>query len=260
MAFLSFLERLLYFSGLVVAGILLVRLAGEGLLARYRFFALLLFCLLVEGVVVLIVPRGTNAYFFTYIAMESVLWLVQVLVVVELLSLVVRKYPGIARSGRIFLWFALAAAIAVSFVLGFVHPSSGPAGQNFLLENYLLIGRAIAFTLLLFLVLTLGFLFWFPIPLSRNVIVYAIGFSVYFTCRALTRLAGTLLGPQEFMVLSTISLSILMCCLLFWTFFLNKRGEATSMTVGHRWEPGESRALVLQLESINQTLLRTSQK
>jgi hypothetical protein len=259
MAFLSFLERLLYFSGLLVAAVLLLRMAREGLLARYRFFGLLLACLLVEGLAVLIVRRGTDTYLYAYIGMESFLWLVQALVVAEMLSLVVREYPGIARSGRKFLWLALGVAISVSLLFGSFH-LSGPSGENYILEGYFQIARAIAFTLLVFLASTLGFLFWFPIPLSRNVIVYAVGFSVYFTCRALTRLAGTLLGPEEFVVLSTISVSILFGCLVLWVFFLNKKGEITSLTVGHRWQPGESQALVIQLESINRTLLRSSRK
>jgi hypothetical protein len=108
--------------------------------------------------------------------------------------------------------------------------------------------------------LLLAFLFWFPIPLNRNTLAYAIGFSVYFAGRALTRLAGNLFGADQLILLSAVSLVIALCCLSFWIIFLTKRGESIATTVGHRWDPAQGRVLVHQLESINASLLRSVRK
>ena len=254
-------ERLLAYTEPVAAAILLMRLFQMHLAGRYRAFTLYLTCLVAEILVLMSVRRDTIFYFYVYVAVESVLSFAQILVIGELFSLVTATYPGIARSGRRILWAALAIAVAVSvLVLNFGVEHQPASGYFRLLGEYLVIARLIAFTLLLFLALTLAVLFWFPIPLSRNVIMYVIGYSVYFTCRALTRLAGTLLGESTVVALSAISVGIALCCLVFWIAVLSKTGEYVSVTVGHRWEPGEGEALVRQLESINSALLRSARK
>jgi hypothetical protein len=259
MAFLIVLERCLSYAGPIAAAVLLVRLGMEGLLKRYRFFALFLACLVAEAMVLLTIRQRTMAYFYAFVLVEAILSIVQVLAVAELFSLVVREYPGIARFGRIFLSVALGLAIAIALVLGAANDPSNP-NQFPILQKYFLIARMVAFTLLAFLGLTLAFLFWFPIPLSRKVLVYTSGFSVYFACRALTRVAGTLLGAHALLLLSTISLTILTSCLVFWILSLTKAGELLSVTVGHRWQPGNTQALVQQLKTINESLLGTARK
>ena len=262
LGFAGQVERFLAYTEPVAAAILLMRLFQTHLASRYRAFTLYLTCIVAEILVLMSVQqRDTTFYFYVYVAVESVLSLTQILVIAELFSLVTATYPGIARSGRRILWAALAIAVAVSvLVLNFGVEHQRASGYFRLLGEYLVIARLIAFTLLLFLALTLVVLFWFPIPLSRNVTMYVIGYSVYFTCRALTRLAGTLLGEGTVVVLSAISLSIALCCVVFWIAVLSKEGEYVSITVGHRWEPGEGEALVRQLESINKALLRSARK
>lgn len=253
-------ERLVTYAEPVAAAVLLVRLIRTGLAWRYRAFTIYLSCIVVELLLVLLVPRGTNVYFYVYVAMDAVLSFTQILVIGELFSLVTASYPGIARSGRKILWTALAVAVGISgfvLILGDGSAASGPLRP---LAQYFVIARSISFALLVFLGLTLAVLFWFPIPLSRNVIMYVIGYSLYFAGRALTRLAGTLLGESKVVLLSAISIGIALCCFVFWGVVLSKRGEQLSLTVGHRWEPGEGEALVRQLESINKALLRVSRK
>ena len=256
---LSEIERWLSYAEPVAASILIVRLWAEGLLPRYRFFAAYLICFLAELPILLTVSQKSGRYFQTYVVVESVLWFFQICVIIELFSLVLKDYPGIARTGRRFIGMAFAAAVVVSLSLAAAHHETGP-GRFPILEQYLLVARVVAFTILAFLLLLLAFLFWFPAPLSRNVLVYAIGFSVYFSCRALTRLAGNLMGPDEFLLLSAISLGIVLGCLSLWILFLTRRGEVLDVTVGHRWQPEHGPALVRRLESINEALLRTARR
>jgi hypothetical protein len=253
------LERILSYAQPAVAAALLVRLGAEGLLSRYKFFAFFLVCLLSELVVVIAVRRNTDVYFWAYLGTESILWFAQVLIIVELFSLVLASYGGIARTGRRFIWFAFGVALAVSVWFAIVAPESTP-GIFPALARYMVVSRVIAFTLLFFLALLLAFVFWYPVPLARNVLIYAAGYCVYFAARALTRLAENLLGTQQIQLFSTLSMVIAFGCLASWLALLTRRGEMQDMTVGHRWSPAEGELLVRQLESINATLLKVGRK
>lgn len=255
----SDLERLLSYAVPLAAALLVVRLWSEKLVSSYPFFFVFLAWLVAEQPLAWIIPRRSEYYFQYFVLTDSVLWALQICVVFELFSRVAKHYPGIARSGRRFMFFALMCALFLS--LGFAAVQHETArGSSPIVDGYFLIGRVIAFTLLAFLVLTLAMLFWFPIRLNRNVVIYAIGFSVYFSCRAMTRLARNLLGGQDYVLLSTISLSIVVVCLCFWIIMLSKQGEYTDLTIGHSWRPERGEALVQQLESINAALLRTARK
>lgn len=253
------IERFIYFASPIAAGILLLRLWREDLIRRYRYFAFYLSWLVLEAVVPLIVSRNSDAYFLTYVAVETVAWAAQFLVILELFSLVVNQYPGIVRSGRRFIWFAFGLAVLGSIILGAVQQAPQD-GQFPILQHYLFVSRAVAFTLLLFLLLILAFLLYFPIQLSRNVVSYTIGYSIYFASRALTRLAGNLLGPDQLLVLSLISVCVVLACLVFWILFLTRAGEHLDVTVGHRWNAADAGVLVSHLNSINATLLKAGRK
>jgi hypothetical protein len=253
------LERFVYFAGPIAAGLLLARLWRENLLGRYRCFGFYLLWLLVEVFVALGVDRRSGSYFPIYAGFETITWIAQFLVILELFSLVVNQYPGIARTGRKFIWFAFGLAVAASLVLSAVQ--QGPADQQFpILQQYLLVSRVVAFTLLIFLLLILAFLFYFPVQLSRNVVFYTVGYSIYFGARALTRLAGILLGPDQLLILSIISMCVVLACLTFWILFLNRAGEHTAVSVAHQWTPDQARVLVDHLDSINATLLKAGRE
>lgn len=253
------LERVLSYAGPVAAGILLLNLWRHGLLSRYRYFSFYLFLLLSEVVVVLSMRRDTSRYFEVYAAYESVVWVAHILIVRELFSLVVDRYPGIARSARAFIWVAFGAAILVSTAFAVFHPGSG-AGPYVVIQKYMLVSRVVAFTVLGFLFLLLGFLLYFPVSLSRNVVSYAIGYSVYFSSRALTRLLGNLVDQENLRILSVVSLTVVSACLIFWIVFLNRRGEEVDMTVGHRWSDEQAKSLAGHLNSINTVLLKAGRK
>ncbi|MBS1875957.1 MAG: hypothetical protein JSU00_22280 [Acidobacteria bacterium] len=252
-------QQILSYIGPMLAAVLLFRLWAEGLIERYRFFALYLFCLAAELAVVLAVRQGSNRYLRYFIGVESVLWVVQILMIIEMFALIFHRFPGISRYWRKFMIVAFLIAIAASVGFALLNPQSG-TGQYPLMERYLLISRVISFTILFFFGLLLVFLFWFPIPLSRNVVAYTIGFSVYFGSRPLMRLAGNLLGSELWPLFSCISELIVVMCLTFWSVYLTRRGESVDVTVGHRWQPDDGAVLIQQLQSINTVLLRTARK
>lgn len=243
----------------VAAGLLLLRLWSEGLVQRYRYFAFYLVWMLCEGVAMWTANRNRPSYFIVYLVIDSVIWIAQTLIVLELFSLVLKNYPGVARSGRRFIVIACCGALVGAFSLAVLSTDTATY-QSQAIAQYLLISRVIAFALLVFLLLILGFLFYFPIPLSRNVVVYAIGYCVYFTSRALTRLAGSLMGPELLETLSIVAMGVVVVCLLVFTLLLNRHGERVDVTVGHRWSPEQAHIAVSQLNTLNASLLKASRK
>lgn len=256
---LETVQQALSYAGPVLAAVLLLRLWHERLLGRYRFFAAYLFCLFAEVIVLLTVQQGTNRYIRVYIGVESAMWIAQILMILEMFSLVFRSYPGISGYWRKIVLFAFLVATLASLGFAMLNHQAG-SGVYPWAEYYLFVSRVIAFTVLAFFMFLLAFLFWFPIALSRNVVIYTIGFSLYFGSRALIRLAGNLSEPGNWVLFSCISQAIVVACLIFWTVALTRRGEGVDVTVGHRWQPAEGVALIQQLESINAVLLRTARK
>src|SRR5437879_4477727 len=84
------------------------------------------------GLVVLTIRRNSRMYFPAFVTVEAILSVVQILVVAELFSLVVRGYRGIARTGRWFLWVALGVAVGLSLLLNVSNVPSNPNQLPFL--------------------------------------------------------------------------------------------------------------------------------
>ncbi len=199
---LPYLEKLLAFAVPMGAAILLTRLWHEQLLNRYRFLALSLLCE-ISTLGLRAIPRRTTAYFYVWTIIEILSSIVFILLVREVFVLVVQDYRGIARSGRAFIGRAITLAVLGSLLFALFYPQTGP-GHFSALERSFLVFRVIAFTLMAFLVLLMIFVLWFPIPLKRNVLLLASGYSCYLTSRALSRFAANLFGPDRYVLLGTI--------------------------------------------------------
>ena len=120
--------------------------------------------------------------------------------------------------------------------------------------------RAVSSVLLVFLAIIAGFLVWFPVPLSRNTIVHAIAFGMYFSAAAILLLLRNVGGPDVLRVMSTVNLVVQNLSLVAWILFLTKRGERRVVVFGHRWRPEQGDELIRQLDAINDSLMRMGRK
>ena len=114
-------------------------------------------------------------------------------------------------------------------------------------------------SLVLFVLLVSAFLVYYPVPLGRNVIVYSMGYAVFF----LTRAAVTLLlnlGQNWARPLSDVAMAVSVACLILWIFALRRAGENKRVVVGHQWNPGDNQRLLARLDAINTSLLRSGRK
>ncbi len=251
----GWLETILSYATPAIAVVALFRLWSNDLIVAYRYFCVYLLFSVAEFCVALFIPRTSEAYFYLFAIDEPIRWILQVCVLLELYALIVKGYPGISRTARKYVRVALGIAVVATLALAAANHESGP-GRFPVTETFFLISRVVTIGILLFLVLSLMFLSWFPIPLNRNVLIYLAGYGIYFFARALMFLLGNSLGAGWYQTLGFIALCVSVAVLMLWAVGLSRSGEALNVRVV-RWTPNHDKKALEQLESMNATLLRS---
>lgn len=259
---------------LTIAGhlLLFVRLRLAGLQRSYRYFSGYLLFRVLRAVLLIAVPWGvrqferkpntpfaTNAYGWVWLLTEPVLWVFWVLVVLELYSLVLQNYKGIASLGRWVLLAGLAVAVVISF-LTLQADLSNPGEQYPILRLFFVIGRGVASSLVIFLLVISCFLAWCPVPLSRNVVLHSIVYAGYFLSMTLALLMRNLGGNSVTVAMSIVTSCANLVCLVVWICLLNRDGENAKVRLRPRLAEGQEQELVGHLAAINSTLLRAARK
>ena len=80
-------------------------------------------------------------------------------------------------------------------------------------------------SLALFILVMLGFLTLYPVPLPRNVMVHAIVYSVFFLSNTLGVLLRVILGMRLKDEVNIFLMGISSVCTLAWFLLLNAKGE-----------------------------------
>ena len=234
--------------------VLCIRLYWEGLHRVYGYFFGYLFMSLLQIVIGVSVPFHSNLYRDTWVITESLTICFYVLVVLELYSIVLRDLAGIAGLARRYVKIILGVSILAGLMPLYIEKAPTNISQHvFLIE------RAIFSSIVVFLLLISFFLVYYPVPLSRNAVVYLFGFVVYF----LTKAAALFINNLSYRwnrELSTAEMTVSSICLLYWVFALKRKGESKSQIVGHHWKPGQEDRLLSQLQTINASLLRAARK
>jgi len=197
---------------------------------------------------------GTPYYVSVYVTTSALSTVIQVLIILELYSRILRGFSGIASIARTYTYIALTISILISLVL--VRLEKTPVSFT---AHFILYRRSLISTLVFFILLMLVLLIYYPIPLSRNVAVYFAGYTVYFLCTS-TVLFARNIGIADLPVINNALLTIPVLCLFFWAIVLNPRGETTQITIGHRWNRDDEARLLQQLRAMNSTLSQTARK
>ncbi|HEY1204888.1 MAG: hypothetical protein ABSH46_06860 [Bryobacteraceae bacterium] len=263
-----------YLFWLTIAGylVLYVRLRQQGLHRTYRVFAAYLLFRAARAVALAILPLAwhglhnhpyrrfsNNVYAWGWTLTEPLVWILHVLVVLELYSLVLQNYKGIASMGR----WALLAGLTLAVLLSSVTlpgELSHSAQQYKILRCYFVVSRGLDASLVIFLLFIAAFLAWFPVPLNRNVVLYSMVYAVYFIAGALAELASNLRGTAAWNVVNLALVGMDLLCIGLWIVFLNRAGEAKTVVVRHAWTPQHEELLVEQLAAINTSLMRSARR
>lgn len=238
-------------TGLVL---LCIRMSWIGLRRVYPYFFVYLLLGLLQIVVLFFVPYSGVLYRDTWVVSEGLIVCFYALVVLELYSAVLRNLVGIARLSRRYIEASLALAVVASLLLLVLEKSS-----TYLATAFIIFERAVVFSLVIFVLLVSAFLAYYPVPLARNVIVYSSGYVVYFLAKA-TMLFLVNRSHQRSPIGESLVESVSAACLFFWLFALNRRGEEKTVVVGHRWNPGDDAVVLLKLQALNDSLVRSARK
>jgi hypothetical protein len=246
----------------VVAGtaILSLRLILSGLSGKYRAFLAYLIFTSVQEAVLSSLDQSKNPYYYVWAYTEPIVWVLFVLVVLELYSLVLHDFQGLATVGRWALIVAVVLALAASGV-SLIAPAQHSA-QGLLITYYYVAERAVYFSLVVFLLSILGFLFQYPITLSRNLTVHSMVFSIYFVSTTIIYVVLSTRGLRGELVrgwgyaLSAVNIA----ALGVWLVMLSPAGEVRKQRLRPAWMPGREEDLVHQLNQLNTALLRATRK
>lgn len=239
-------------------GILALRLWRSGLSATYRYLTLRSAFECARVFATFFIEKRSEAYALTYLATQPVLWTLDALVLLEVYTRVFNTHKGIASFSR----KVIPAAMIISVVTAGASFAFKPAvaSEFAILDMSASLERGVNISLLCFIILLVGFLAWFPVPISRNTFVHSTVFCFYFASRAGAFLFRMTVPQDAWPILSLALVSASLISVLVWVFGLRPAGEAVTLRSGlHRTSVDQAR-LIEQLEAINRSLMRTARE
>jgi len=242
--------QILTWGQLLAIPTVILRIWAAGIQRIYPFFTAYLVLDLGQILVLSNIRYSSRAYGYAYIYSEMLVVSLYVLVALELYSKVLAPLSGIVTLAQRYASGAICIAALASIGLLYFEPP----GRN-LVAQFLVFERVMIFSLVLFILFLVGFLTYFPVALSRNVIVYTTGYAVFFLAKAVSFFGRNTHVLSDALV-DQIHMAVNNLCLLFWAVYLNRAGESTKMAIGHRTNPGDEQRVMRQLDAINRTLAR----
>jgi len=204
-------------------------------------------------------------YRLAWMAMRPVAWVLSLWVVYALLSAVLGQLPGVWRLSRKLVFFSFLGALVIALLTA--EPEYLASGLAVSADP---IDRAVAFVFvmervmfmaaILMLLAMLAFILWFPVQMPRNLAVFTIGFTVFFSTTTALLLGRTYIPRASLWLFSDVATFMLAACYVYWLILINRAGETKRVRIGHSWGPTEQQRLVGQLEAMNQALLRASRR
>lgn len=254
------LSRILQSISLIGAAFLVFRLFITGLWRRYPIFFWYFVFRIPNTLWPVFIKNGTPLYEDTWIITEPVSWAFHVLIVVELCRLVLARHRGIYSLLRWAMYGSVAVAITISIVSLLPKIKPRMTLDTRILGFWFATQRGIDFALAISLLLILFFLSRFPVRLSRNILVHAALYTLFFLGNALTMFLRVFAvsGPALQRVNGFIE-GLSAACIFAWVILLTPKGEHVQASFIHLSPRHEQQAL-RQLETLNATLLKVSRK
>ncbi len=260
-------DRIALATSDILGIILIVRLLALKLHHVYRVFCFFIAYELFSSSIAffeVIVHNSKLDYRITYIALRSIAWVVMLWMVYALLEAILATLPGILKFSRRLLNITFCAAVVIALISA--KPDFGAAqmgngsGIDSLVQTAFVLERVIATVAVVVLVAMLCFVFWFPVEMPRNLLLFSIGYVAYFAFKTGVLLARSFLPPDVFLYMGTVSMFALAACYAYWAICITPRGELFPVRIGHRWHAPEQERLLQQLESMNTALLRGARR
>lgn len=244
---------------LLGAGLTGLKLISSGLYRRYRFFLVYLVSLVPYGICLLVLDVHSGSYQKFWTVTTPLFWLLYVLVVFELCGLILERHKGLYTLGRWAMYAGLAVAVSVSVLSLLPHITPATPQRSRIMGYILATERGVDFSLALFILLILLFLTRYPVPLSRNVVIHSVVFSLFFLSNTLGILLYSVFGLHVNSEVNLFLMGICSACMVGWLVLLNAKGEEVRLRT-MQFGRGDEERILFQLDSLNDTLLRASHK
>jgi len=242
----------------ILAGLTAAKLFATGLHRRYRIFFWYMLFRVFQGVWPYFVNNlKSDLYFYLWTFTLPISLIFYILVVLELCRLVLEKHAGLYTLGRwaIYLGMAVSVTLSILSLLPKIKPNM-PQRSKYM--GYILAtDRGVTFGMAIFLILMLLLISRYPVKLSRNVILHAGLYTVFFLCNTLDVILARVFGLPHYAAIDTGRMIVSCLCLLAWFFLLSPKGEETQAQILH-FRPEHEERLLYQLDAINATMLRLS--
>ena len=231
---------------------LLLRIASARLIRVYPVLSAWLVANIALAIVPFVVHMTLLFYFWFFMVAETCGLVLYLLAMLELYARALRSLPGLGAAIRIVIAILVPASAGAALWL-----VSRERGANYLDWFYRAQGAVIA--ALLFFVLTItAFIVWFPIRVTRNTVVYSLGYAAYLLPKAAALYLRNA-GYGMPWLASATGMAMSGLCLVFWALAIKPEGERFVQSGGILQSPDDLR-LMSQLEAVNQALLRVSQR
>jgi hypothetical protein len=251
-------QKIALLGSLMLTCVLLAKLYAGGLTRTYRYFSCYLLYEVVCALLLMPLRQNTNTYGEIWILSKPMYWVLCLMVLLEVYSLVMALYPGIASMMR---WTVIAAATAsvgisiLSLLVEFRnHNDPFP-----LLRCAFAVQRTVDTIMAISLLVPVLFILQFPVRLSRNSVTHCLLFSALVGIEAGGLFMRNCLGREFAGILNLAMSTGTILCLLGWIALLNRNGERTEQPVGPLCSPEMEQRLLDQLYAFNQVLLKTGQ-
>ena len=245
----------------VASGVFAALTAGKlfhtGLYTRYRAFFWYMLFRVFEGAWPSLVDIKSDLYAYIWGPTELISLILYILVVLELCRLVLEKHKGLYTLGRWAIYFGMAISVALSILSLLPRIKPNMPQRSKYLGYIIATDRGVTFCMAIFLILMLFLINRYPVRLSRNVILHAALYTVFFLANTLDMILARVFGLPHYAAIDTGRMIVSCLCLLSWFLFLSPKGEETE---GHIpvFRPEHEERLLYQLNAINTTMLKIS--
>jgi hypothetical protein len=255
-SYFSDIGNLLTIVQIVCCLLLLRKLLVSKLAGKYRYFSFLIGAEALRMIYMEALPRNSNIYGYSYYATALVFWVLLVLVVLEFFQLLLKDHVGISTAGKKAVSWALilSGVIACATLLFDLQHKSTEAA---LLYNLTLLERMVTTSLFVLLLCLILFASHFPIPVARNLRFHASILAVYLGLRTAMFFIRLIFGLEMVRTVDLTLHTLSVATLVAWTVLLSADGEVVR---ARKPATASEERLLAQLESINESLLRSARK
>ena len=250
-AYVNVLRSLIFGTCLL----LLTRMIVSGIFRIYPWFCAYILAETLRILAASQVSIYSNAYTTQWKIASTAKAILLVFVVLEMYRVALAGRPALARyAQRVAKYVILAGALFSGLMLWLL--GSGGSLQKSPVYHYFAFLRTMDCWMLVMVAAILWYVLWFPVRLSRNALLYIIGFGVFFLSETVHFVMLEQLPLYQGRYVSSAALTVNWLCLVCWAVALGGRGGHTTSVIGHFWNREKAERLNALLDSINDRLER----